>query len=141
MILKASGVGKSFQTPAGEISVLSGLDLAVMERETVAVVGESGSGKSTLLSLLAGLDVPTVGGIEVRGRLLGELAQHFLGQLLDALVFHQLSRSSWSITPRIAASTAVYRLRRRARQYFRQRLRSVPTSQFAGSRTVWRLRM
>ena len=60
MILKATGVGKSFQTPAGEISVLADLELAVMEGETVAIVGESGSGKSTLLSLLAGLDEPTV---------------------------------------------------------------------------------
>ena len=78
MILKASGVGKSFQTPAGDISVLANLDLAVMERETVAVVGESGSGKSTLLSLLAGLDVPTEGAIEVRGRSLGEMKEREL---------------------------------------------------------------
>ena len=38
MILKATGVGKSFETPAGMISVLADLDLAVMEGETVAVV-------------------------------------------------------------------------------------------------------
>lgn len=78
MILKATGVGKNFQTPAGEISVLSELELAVMEGETVAVVGESGSGKSTLLSLLAGLDVPSVGSIEVGGRHFGEMSEREL---------------------------------------------------------------
>jgi len=78
VILKASGVGKSFETPAGVISVLSDLDLAVMEGETVAVVGESGSGKSTLLSLLAGLDAPSVGSIEVRGRHFGDMSEREL---------------------------------------------------------------
>ena len=78
MILKATGVGKSFATPAGDLPVLSGLDLAVMEGETVAVVGESGSGKSTLLSLLAGLDAPTEGSIEVRGRHFGDMSEREL---------------------------------------------------------------
>jgi putative ABC transport system ATP-binding protein len=78
VILKATGVGKSFETPAGTISVLADLDLAVMEGETVAVVGESGSGKSTLLSLLAGLDAPSVGSIEVRGRHFGDMKEREL---------------------------------------------------------------
>ena len=78
MILNATGVGKSFETPAGSISVLSDLELGVLEGETVAVVGESGSGKSTLLSLLAGLDAPTVGSIEVRGRHFGDMKEREL---------------------------------------------------------------
>ena len=36
--------------------------------ESIAIVGSSGSGKSTLLALLAGLDVPTAGSVEVSGR-------------------------------------------------------------------------
>ena len=71
MILHARDVHKRFDTPAGPIDVLRGVDLAVDRGETVAVVGESGSGKSTLLSLLAGLDAPSRGTIRVDG---GDLA-------------------------------------------------------------------
>ena len=78
MILRAEGVRKQFDTPAGPIEVLRDLDLAVAHGETVAVLGESGSGKSTLLSLLAGLDAPTQGRIEVGGRNFGEMKEREL---------------------------------------------------------------
>ncbi len=80
MILHARDVHKRFDTPAGPIDVLRGVDLAVDRGETVAVVGESGSGKSTLLSLLAGLDAPSRGTIEVDG---GDLAAMSERQLAD----------------------------------------------------------
>ena len=51
----------------GERQVLAGIDLAIEAGEFVAVVGRSGCGKSTLLRLLAGLDPPTGGAIEVSG--------------------------------------------------------------------------
>jgi putative ABC transport system ATP-binding protein len=44
------------------------LHLAVAQGESVAIVGSSGSGKSTLLALLAGLDVPTSGAVDVAGK-------------------------------------------------------------------------
>jgi len=47
---------------------LSGVDLEVRQGETVAVVGPNGSGKSTLLKLVAGILRPTVGRVEVNGR-------------------------------------------------------------------------
>jgi len=68
------GVGKVFpplhrgQTP---VSALEDLDLAVAEREIVAVIGPSGCGKTTLLNLVAGFDRPTAGAIRVGGRPLG----------------------------------------------------------------------
>ena len=43
------------------------LDLAVARGEIVAILGESGSGKSTLLNLIAGLDLPDAGEVEVDG--------------------------------------------------------------------------
>jgi putative ABC transport system ATP-binding protein len=45
----------------------------ISEGESVAVVGPSGAGKSTLLALLAGLDLPTKGHVELNGHNLGEL--------------------------------------------------------------------
>jgi putative ABC transport system ATP-binding protein len=66
-LLSARDVHKHFDTPAGRLEVLRGVDLEVAAGETVAVLGESGSGKSTLLALLAGLDVPTRGSVRIDG--------------------------------------------------------------------------
>jgi putative ABC transport system ATP-binding protein len=49
------------------LSVLRNIDLEVAEAEVVAVLGPSGSGKTTLLGLLAGLDLPSSGHVELEG--------------------------------------------------------------------------
>lgn len=51
-----------------QIRILQGLNLSIAAGEQVAIIGSSGSGKSTLLSLLAGLDVPTQGGVQIQGK-------------------------------------------------------------------------
>ncbi|MDJ0790018.1 MAG: ABC transporter ATP-binding protein [Myxococcota bacterium] len=81
MTLRAIDVYKEFASPGGSLHVLSGVDLAVEPGETVAIVGESGSGKSTLLSLLAGLDAPTRGVIEIEGEDLAALDESELAKL------------------------------------------------------------
>jgi putative ABC transport system ATP-binding protein len=73
VILRARGVHKEFAQPAGPLVVLRGVDLEARRGETVAILGASGSGKSTLLALLAGLDSPTRGTIEVAERDLAAL--------------------------------------------------------------------
>lgn len=50
-----------------QIRILSGLNLSVAEGDQIAIIGSSGSGKSTLLSMLAGLDVPTSGSVQIKG--------------------------------------------------------------------------
>jgi len=47
---------------------LTGVDIEVQERESLAIIGESGSGKSTLVRLLLALDKPTAGTVEYRER-------------------------------------------------------------------------
>lgn len=50
-----------------EVVALQGLDFAMAEGEFVAVVGKSGAGKSTLLKILAGMERPSAGAVEVAG--------------------------------------------------------------------------
>ncbi len=98
-LLAAKGVGKKVRSGDTELVILQGIELAVMPGEALAIVGASGSGKSTLLALLAGLDTPSAGTVELdgadlfaldedaraelRGREVGFVFQSF--QLLPAL--------------------------------------------------------
>ncbi len=81
VLLAAREVHKHFATPNGAIDVLRGVELTVAAGETLAIVGESGSGKSTLLSLLAGLDVPSRGSVEIDGHDLAGLDEAELSRL------------------------------------------------------------
>jgi putative ABC transport system ATP-binding protein len=60
-MLRITGLSRRF----GDRAILHDLSLALASGEYVAVVGESGAGKSTLLNLIAGLDVPDAGRIEI----------------------------------------------------------------------------
>jgi putative ABC transport system ATP-binding protein len=64
-VLRVSGVRKSFATPAGETTVLDGVDLAVERGEIVALGGRSGSGKTVLLTVVAGWEQPDDGTVEL----------------------------------------------------------------------------
>ena len=66
-ILSARGIGKTVKSGDSDLVILREIDLSVTAGEAVAIVGASGSGKSTLLAILAGLDTPTVGTVDVDG--------------------------------------------------------------------------
>ncbi|MEM7217264.1 MAG: ATP-binding cassette domain-containing protein [Pseudomonadota bacterium] len=72
-IVSTSDVNKTVTTAAGELRILQNINIAIAPGESLAVVGASGSGKTTLLGLLAGLDLPTSGTIELAGEVLTEL--------------------------------------------------------------------
>ncbi len=71
-VLAASALTKSL--PGGRV-LFEELDLVVQPGEHVAVRGESGVGKSTLLNIIAGLDTPDSGEIEVSGERLSGLGE------------------------------------------------------------------
>lgn len=68
IILKVLGLFKSYQTMAGKLDVLKGVELEVKSGEMIAVVGASGVGKSTLLHILGTLDRPDAGKVEINGK-------------------------------------------------------------------------
>ena len=71
-------------------AALSGTNLDIMSGELVALYGKSGSGKTTFLNLLAGLDYPTRGTIEIEGddlKSMGEQKRTFLRRSRIGFVF------------------------------------------------------
>jgi len=58
---------KTIRNGSHTVEIIRGIDLDIPERQFVAIMGPSGSGKSTLLGLIAGLDWPTSGSIEIDG--------------------------------------------------------------------------
>ena len=74
------GVEKSFHRGAEEVRVLRGLDLELRRGEFLALMGPSGSGKSTLLNLLAGLDRPDAGSVEIDGQRIDRLSDRQLAR-------------------------------------------------------------
>ncbi|GFI43043.1 MAG: ABC transporter ATP-binding protein [Dorea sp.] len=72
-ILRVTELKKYYGAEPNMTKALDGVSLTINVGEFVAIVGTSGSGKSTLLNMMGGLDNPTSGKVEVRGKELSEL--------------------------------------------------------------------
>jgi putative ABC transport system ATP-binding protein len=66
-VIRIQGLRKAYQRGGQEVLVLDNLSLQVAQGDFLALMGPSGSGKSTLLNLIAGIDRPTSGVIEING--------------------------------------------------------------------------
>ena len=79
IVLQVEGLGKDVTSGTNAtggdriLTILHEIDFSVQAGEAVAIVGASGSGKSTLLGLLAGLDLPTRGRVQLAGHDLATL--------------------------------------------------------------------
>lgn len=67
VMIAVKHVHKSVTDSTGTLSILRDIDFELLRGQTVAIVGASGSGKSTLLSIVAGLDTPTQGTVQLDG--------------------------------------------------------------------------
>ena len=72
-ILQTIDLKKYYGTEPNITKALDGVTLSIEQGEFVAIVGTSGSGKSTLLNMMGGLDVPTSGSVQIKGKELSEL--------------------------------------------------------------------
>ena len=79
-LIRISHLSKGYVRGGQAIPVLLDIDLDVMAGEFIALMGPSGSGKSTLLNLIAGIDKPSSGTIEIGGVNIADLSE---GELAD----------------------------------------------------------
>lgn len=84
--IRVTKLGKRVRLPDSELQILSGVSFELERGETAAIVGASGSGKSTLLALMAGLDIPSEGGVEILGTALNSLDEDGRAKLRGASV-------------------------------------------------------
>lgn len=74
-MLRVTGLSHRVRLETDTLTILQGVNLEINRAESVAIVGRSGSGKTTLLGLLAGLDVPSEGRVELDGAVISELSE------------------------------------------------------------------
>ena len=91
-VIDAQGLEKSYGSGASRFDALKGVSVQIAPGETVAIVGKSGSGKSTLMHLLALLDEPDQGTLQVAGREAKSLSRRAVNELRNkefGFVFQQ----------------------------------------------------
>ena len=67
VMIAVEHVHKSVTDSTGTLTILRDIHFELLRGQTVAIVGASGSGKSTLLSIIAGLDTPSQGTVQLDG--------------------------------------------------------------------------
>jgi putative ABC transport system ATP-binding protein len=79
-IVQIRGVSKSYRRDSNKVPVLNNITLDVPEGEFVGLMGPSGSGKTTLLNLIAGIDRPDSGSVNVAGTDVAQLSESQLAK-------------------------------------------------------------
>src|SRR3954452_10981495 len=80
-VVAATGVTRRYGKGETAVDALRGVSLEVAKAKLTAVMGPSGSGKSTLMHILAGLDRPTAGSVEIAGTEITKLGDTELTKL------------------------------------------------------------
>jgi putative ABC transport system ATP-binding protein len=80
ILLAAHGLCKTYDMGKIRVTALNDVDFSLKEGAFLGVTGASGSGKSTLMNLLGGLDTPTSGRIEARGRVISDMGSEELAR-------------------------------------------------------------
>lgn len=79
-MIRLTNVSKTVPSGNEQLTILHALDLTIPRGQFVSVIGPSGSGKSTLLGLIAGLDAPTSGEIELNNQNITRMSEDQLAE-------------------------------------------------------------
>jgi lipoprotein-releasing system ATP-binding protein len=95
IVISCENLNKSYREGDVVTNILHNINFNMQASEYVAIVGRSGSGKTTLLHILAGLDVPDSGKVNVCGKVISELSDTERGNLRNKHIgfvyqFHHL---------------------------------------------------
>ncbi len=85
-MIRLESISKVVQSGPEQLTILHPLELEVPKGQFLSIMGPSGSGKSTLLGLIAGLDAPTSGRVEIDGEDLTALGEDALARLRGAKI-------------------------------------------------------
>jgi putative ABC transport system ATP-binding protein len=80
-MISLNNVTKTVRSGTADLTILSEVTLSIPDGQFVALTGASGSGKSTLLGLIAGLDSPSSGSINIDGDEITELSEDALADI------------------------------------------------------------
>lgn len=103
---------KLYETDAGPVQAVRGVDLELDGGVIAAIAGPSGCGKSSLLRMLAGLDQPTAGFVRVAGRDLYRLSRRERAATRARLVAHVHQRPGDNLLDHLSVSQQLERMAR-----------------------------
>jgi NitT/TauT family transport system ATP-binding protein len=108
-----AGVTKQFASKQGEVQALADIDLSVAPGEFVSLIGPSGCGKSTLMRLVADLETPSAGTVQV----FGKTATRARKDQDYGIAFQQSGLLAWrTVADNIAVPLELHKVSRRRRQ-------------------------
>ena len=99
--VRCGGIERVYRTPSGEVHALHDVSCTFSHGAITAIVGPSGSGKSSLLRLIAGLDRPSSGSLNVEGRDVGGGSAAARRRLRRDLVGYIYQRPSDNFLPHL----------------------------------------
>jgi putative ABC transport system ATP-binding protein len=85
-MIRITQLSMSLAAGGRAVPILDNISLEIPDKQTIAIIGPSGSGKSTLLGLMAGLDRPTAGSIELDGAELTTMSENALAKFRRAKI-------------------------------------------------------
>jgi ABC-type lipoprotein export system ATPase subunit len=99
--VRLRGVARTYRTPTGEVRALRDVTADLPGGVISAVIGPSGSGKSSLLRLIAGLDRPTDGSVQVGGIEIGRASSRVRRAARRSTVGYVFQRPSDNLVPHL----------------------------------------